>query len=296
MLKSYALYAADRRDEGLKLLTELSNEQPAHPAAVYRLAAALSETEPAKAVEMYKRYSSLEPYDPRGYQNIAVLYENLKQTALAEAAYRKAIEVDPFDASTYASLIILLLTNDRLGEIAAVFVASDKYLTADDDLLGTTLNQFPDIKPEQAEQLAASQPQRMKTSVWANISIANIYAFHDQPQPALDYLNRAEQIDPKYAQTHVSKSEVYLQMSRLKEALSAAEHALRLDQSSSQAHYNRACALARLGQKKEAMAALEKALELNPDLINLLNSDFDLDSLRSLPAFKKLLPEKPDPE
>jgi Flp pilus assembly protein TadD len=296
LVKAYALSAAERNDEGLKLLTELSNEQPPYPAAVFRLAGALSESEPAKAVELYKRYSSLEPYDPRGYHNTAVLYEELKQPAFAEAAYRKAIEVDPLDASTYASLIILLLTNDRPGEIAAVFVASDKYLTAEDDLLATTLNHFPDIKVKQAEQLVGSQPERLKTSIWANYSLANIYALNDKPQTAIDYLNRAEQIDPKIAETHTSKSQVYLQMGRLNDALKAADQALSLDQSSSQAHYNRACALARIGRKKDALASLKTALELKANLKSLLESDSDLDSLRSLPAFKKLVEQTPDPE
>lgn len=295
MVKGYALLNSEKTGEAIKLLTELADEQPAYPPAVYRLARVLTEPEPNKAVELYKRYSQLEPYDPRAYRDVAELYETLKQTPLAEAAYRKAIEVDPRDSSLYASLINLLLTNNRAGEVAAVFVAADKYLTADDDLLTTTLNLFSEMKAEHAEQLAAAQPERMKANVWANVAIANIYIATTKPRLALDHLGRAAQLDPKLAQPHASMSEVYLQMGRLNDALNAASHAVKLEASSGDAHYQRARALARLGRKQEAMAALKKSLELDENIIFLITDDSDLNSLRSLPAFKKLLEEK-DPD
>ena len=81
--------------------------------------------------------------------------------------------------------------------------------------------------------------------------------------------------------------------SRLPEALKAIDHALTLplNAKSPEAHYIRASVLARLGRKKQAMTALEKSIELDADVLTWIVDDDDLKSLRSLPAFQKLLRE-----
>ncbi len=291
-LKAIALVNAEKEEEAAKIFRELSNGQPPHPQAILRLAGAVAETEPAEAIELYKRYSTLEPFDPRGYRYAASVYESTNQPALAEAAYRKAIEIDPHDRTTYINLINVLLANDRLAEVDAVFVASDKYLTADDDLLASTLSQlYDDIRLDHAERLAATQSHRMKASSWANLSLAAIYMREGKNRVAVDWLNRAAQLDKEYAEPHILLSDAYLKLSRLNEALKAAEQAVSLDPENGSAFYRRACALARLGRTKAAMADLEKAVELDPDTILLMEDDPDLRTLRNLPAFKKLLQE-----
>ncbi|HEU4711674.1 MAG TPA: tetratricopeptide repeat protein [Pyrinomonadaceae bacterium] len=289
LLKTFVLFVADKAEEGTKLLTELSNEQPAQAQAVLRLAGVVAETDPAKSIELYKRYSTMEPFDPRAYRYLAAVYEAGKETALAEAL-RKALAIDPHDKGIYVSLINLLIANNRFAEVDVVFVASDKYLTADDDLLATTLNQLYDnLTLEQAERLAATQSQRMKTSSWANVSLAAIYIINDKHSSALDLLNRAIQLDKEYAESHILLSQVYLKLSRVNEALKSAQQAVSLDPKNSHAYYRRAAVLTRLGRKKEAIADLEKAVELDPSTAALLLMDSDFNSLRSMPAFKKLV-------
>ncbi|HKR13514.1 MAG TPA: transglutaminase domain-containing protein [Pyrinomonadaceae bacterium] len=287
LAKAFGLFGQNKDDEGMKLLTELSDEQPAYPPAVYLLAR--RETEPAKAVELYKRYSLLEPYDPRAYRNVAGLHETHKQIPLAEAAYRKALEVDPRDDTAYADLISMLVTNDRLGETGALFVAADKHLSADVDLLADTLNLLYEMELEDAEQLVATQPQRMKTSARANVALGNIYLYNERYVLGLKFMNQAAQIDPKLVDARIGMSDAYIRLSQLSQALAAADHAVKLDPESGNAVYRRACALARLGRRKEALAALEKALELDATVRFMIADDPDLNTLRSLPAFKKLM-------
>ncbi len=56
-------------------------------------------------------------------------------------------------------------------------------------------------------------------------------------------------------------------------------------------HYNLACALSRGGQKREALASLAKAVKALPagSMVDQLDADHDLDSLRAEQDFKKML-------
>ena len=291
-LKMIALWESgeEKEQESIALLRELSYEQSAFAPAVYRLAGVLSEEEPEEAIELYKHYSSLEPHDLRGYRDVASVYETTKQTALAEAAYRKAIAVDPFEVPGYVDLAIFLIRNGRVAEVGAVLLASDKYATQYDDVLATVLSDLEEeIKLEDAERLTASEPQRMKTSTWANLHLADIYVREKRYQEGLNLMKRAAQMDPEALYPHVAMSTTYLKQSRFNEALKAADQTLKLNGEYAWGHYLRASALARLGRKREAMAALNKSIELDADLLVDLLEDEDFKSLRALPGFQKLL-------
>jgi tetratricopeptide (TPR) repeat protein len=291
-LKVQVLYSVeeDKKEEYTRLLTELSNEQPAYAPALYDLASVLSEEKPEEAIEVYKRYSTLEPHDPRGYREVAGLYENSKETALAEAAYRKAIAVDPFEIPAYEDLATFLIRSGRVNEVPAVLLASDKYATEEDDVLATVFSQLEEeMTLGDAARLAVAEEQRLKKSVWANLALSDIYVREKRYVLALAIMKRAALIDPKLARPHIAMSTAYLRQSRLNEALKAVDRALSLEQNNIAAHYRRATVLARLGRRKEAMAALEKSIELDSVVLTWLNEEDDFKSLRTLPAFKKLL-------
>jgi tetratricopeptide (TPR) repeat protein len=293
-LKMLALWESGEKkeDESLKLLEELSYEQPPFPPAVYRLAGILSEDKPEESIELYKRYLSLEPYDVRGYRDLATVYENQKQTELAEVAYRKAIALDPFEIPGYKDLAALLIRNARVAEVGPILLASDKYAGEYDDVLAEIFSDLgEEIKLEDAVKLAANEAQRMKTSQWANLHLADIYVRDKHYREGLELMKRAAQMDPTAFYPHLAMSKVYLMQSRLNDALKAVDHALTINDKSSSAHYIRACVLARQGRKRDSVTALEKSIELDPDMLTFIAEDEDLKSLRSLPAFQKLLRE-----
>jgi tetratricopeptide (TPR) repeat protein len=293
-LKMIALWemGEERQEESLKLLEELSYEQPAFAPAVYRLAGMLSEEKPEESIELYKQYSQLEPYDLRGYRDAAVVYEGMKQTELAEAAYRKAIAVDPFEVPGYHDLAVFLLRNAKMAEVSAVLLASDKYAADDDDVLGDILSTLEEeIKLEDAERLAAREPQRMKNSFWATLHLGEIYVREKRYREGLDLMKRAAQMNPESSYPPHAIALAYLKQSRLLQALKAINDSLKLEDTSSSGYYLKASILARMGRKKEAMTALHKSIELDGDLLGFIAEDEDLKSLRPLPAFQKLIRE-----
>lgn len=293
-LKMIALWESSEENqaESMKMLRELSYEHPAFAPAVYRLAGIVSEGTPEEAIELYKQYSQLEPYDLRGYRDLAAVYESMEQAELAEAAYRKAIAVDPFEMPGYHDLAVFLIRNGKVAEVGAVLLASDKYAAEDDDVLESVLSTLEaEIKLEDAERLAASEPQRMKKSFWATIHLGDIYVRDKRYREGLELMKRAAQMDPEASYPHHAMASTYLKQSRLLEALKAVNHALKLDDTSSSSYYLKACILARMGRKKLAMTALQKSIELDAEMLSFVPEDEDLKSLRPLPAFQKLLRE-----
>ena len=297
-LKASALVEEEKWDEGMTLLSELADE--GHGPAVYRLAGYLvdsdDEKDTQKALELYRRYTTIEPRDPRGFRQLGDTYHDFERVAEAEAAYRKAIELDPADVFNYSNLIELFVLHDRIAEAKPLLVTGEKYQESS-DLFGMV---FRDLmrsdETESLEKFAASEPSRMKTSRLANHSLGISYMNDKRYVEAERLFNAAAQIDKKTADAHVSLALLYRKQSRWLPALKAANQAISINAEESEAYYEKACALARLGRIKEAMAALTKSIELDDLQIYYIGEEEDLKPLASLPEFKKLLPVKENPQ
>ena len=299
-LKALALLNAEKLEDGVSLLTELSNEN--YAPAVLRLARHYrdsdDEAERTKSRELFERYSTLEPYDPRGFRELGDANDPANRPAEAEAAYRKALALDAGEPNNYTNLITMYLRTNRLAEVRPLLVASDKHMAADEDLFGALMQQVVFVDGlKMAEQLAASEPARMKTSMLANVGLGHALFGAARYVEAERVFNTAAQIDKKSTSPHIALAGVYRKQSRWQAALKAADHAIALDPQDSEAYYQRACALARMRRLREAMTALTKSVELDEDQVIYIEEEEDLKPLSSLPQFKKLLPapEKPQP-
>jgi Flp pilus assembly protein TadD len=299
MLKAVALLQLDdsKSEEARKLLRELSNENFAP--AVYRLASQLNESEDekelAEAITLYKRYTELEPYDVRGFRELAAAADDAEEPVQAEPAYRKVVELNPTDAGGYVKLVQFLVMQERVPEAKAVLAAADKFKDDDTDVFGEVMdNLYYDADSSIIEPFVASEPQRMKTSASANLAMGRLYLVEDRYAAALTYLRAAVLLDKNSSTPHVVMADVYRQQRRWGLAVRAAQQAIALDDKDGEAYYRLACALARLARVKEAMTALEKAIELYPEQAEWMAKEKDLKPLANLPAFKKLVP--PDPE
>lgn len=297
-LKSLALFAQEKDEDGVKLLSELAGE--GHGPAVYRLAEYLLNSEDEKdwqsALELYQRYTTIEPRDPRGFRDLGTAYHNFERLPESEAAYRKAIELDPGDVYNYRNLIEFFVEHDRIAEVRPLLVTGEKY-QGSKDLFGMV---FQDLRSsdeiEPLVKFAASEPARMKTSMLANYSLGYAYMEAERYVEAERVLITAAQIDKKSSDPHVLLAVVYRRQSRWAAALKAANQAISIGAEDSEAYYQKACALARLGRIKEAMAALTKSVELDPDQAYYIAEQEELKPLAGLPEFKKLLPpEDPQP-
>ena len=299
LLKALSLLSAEKDDDALKLLRELSNED--YAPAIYELADQISYVEDEQShkevVKLWERYTALEPHDPRGFRNLGYAHTLVGNLGPAEAAYRKSIELNPADSDAYVQLVLFLSLNERVADVKPVLVSYDEHKDTDENVFESALHElyFSD-EAGAAEKLASSEPLRVKDSSGANLLVGRIHLDAGRYAVAFKYFNVAAQLDKKAPGPYVMMASLHRKQSRFAAALKAADQAVNLDREDSEAHYQRACALARLGRLKDAMSALEKSIELDEDQLRYIADEADLKPLSALPAFKKLLappPEKP---
>lgn len=299
LVKALSLLGAEKDDDALKLLRELSNED--YAPAIYELADQISyeedEQSQKETVKLWERYTALEPHDPRGFRKLGYAHTVVRNLGPAEAAYRKSIELNPADSDAYVQLVIFLSLNERVADVKPVLVSYDEHKDTDENVFELALDElyFSD-EPAATEKLAASEPTRLKVSSGANLLMGRVHLDAGRYAVALKYFNVAAQLDKNAPGPYVMMASLHRKQSRFAAALKAADQAVNLDREDSEAHYQRACALARLGRLKDAMSALEKAIELDEKQADYIADEADLKPLSALPAFKKLVappPEKP---
>jgi tetratricopeptide (TPR) repeat protein len=305
-LRGIALLNEKKTEEAEKVLTELGNEGFAP--AFYRLASHFNDfderQDSKRAIALYERYISLEPYDVRALEALAFAYDDAEEYEKAAALHRKAIEIDPTDTENYRSLVGLIVLHNISGDARALLETGEKYQEADGDLFGEIMQDFFfTTETRAAEKLAAAEPLRMKKSALANRSLGELFTDDGRYVEAERLLNTAvrlykasEEVQKEFAgsfvaDTYVALAKLYRKQSRWLTALRAADRAVALNAKDHQAHFQRACALARLRRSDEAIASLTKSIELFAPVANDLADEPDLKSLSTLPGFQKLLPK-----
>jgi tetratricopeptide (TPR) repeat protein len=295
-LKALALLTSDKKDEATTFLTQLSNEQPPYAPALKRLADLKTNSDidgdTEKAIDFYRKYSQLEPYDPRPHRDFAVLLNRVDKLAEAEIELRKVVELDHEDILGYTTLVSFLVTHGQAQQAAEVFQAWEKHGNGDGDLFGLALEALYFEESEQLANFAALHPQKLKASFKGHVALANFHKQNKHFPEALRLLGAAKQLEPKSVEPYLISSEIFRAQSRWLVALKEADRAVDMDPNDAMSHYERACSLARLRRPKEALTALEKAIKLEEMYAGLLESEIDLKPLASLPGFKKLLPKE----
>ncbi len=290
-VKAQALFVLEKMDEAKKQLDELTREEPPYLPALLDLANILygEETERARAIELYERYTALMPVDPRPHESLAELFIEEKNFARAEAAYRAALARDSSNVSRYSDLAGFLMRQMRFDEAMKAIDEAVAHGGNADELMADLIASCWDGEQEIAEKFAASQPARMSKNAGANLQLGYLRLNSEQAAKALPLFRKAAELKPDMAEAHSAISNAYRDMGNYRAALASADKAIRIDAEYASAHYNRACALARLGRKTEALAALKRAIEIDDYYAIDLEEAADLKSLAAMPEFKKLV-------
>jgi Flp pilus assembly protein TadD len=298
-LKAMWLLASDKNDDAVKLLTDLSIEDPPYAIAIHELAAHYQSSEEAKdnkrATELYERYATLEPDDPRPLTALGLLYSQAGDAARAEARYLAAIERDQRYAERYIDLAEFLATQHRYGEALGALDKGERAGKTKDELYVSLIQRFVVSEDsDTAEALVAAHPERLARNFDGNLGLARLRVFAGRPKDALPLYKKASEIKQDSADPHTGMAEAYRRLKNWSAAIAAGDAALRVDAKNAEAHYHRACALAQLGRRREALASLKLAVELEDLLSGLLEEEEDLKPLAGLAEFKKLIKKDDD--
>ncbi len=295
-VKALCLSRTNKIDEAVKLWTQLSQAEPPLASAVYNLATHYESSKEAdeqkRAVELYRRYITLEPDDPRPHSDLAGLLSEANDAAGAEAEFRTALALDPRSTSRRLDLAAWLVSVKRFDDGLALIDEGVKQYGIKDDLLAELLTRFLGSEEgEAAEALAAAHPERIAASAEANLTLAAMRSQQGHYAEALPLLKRALVLKPDNLEARDAQAEAYRKLQNWAAALQAADAAIAVKAEDAEAHYHRACALARLGRLRQAVEALKRAIELDEGYAEEIADEADLRPLARLPEFKALIPK-----
>jgi len=232
---------AEHFDRDLKDLFALQDEIV--QILVARLAVKITTTE--QALAMRKDTENLDAYDyfqrGRAYYSHNTRSDNL----LARQMFKKAIELDPSYASSYAAL----------GWTYNVAVS-----------YGWT--EFPTKAHQRALDLAQQAMRFDESNASAHSLAGSVYTFRAQYNLAINELQQAININPNDADSYSTIGWILLWSGKVDEAILNLEKALRLDSSSERnAPWHLGMAYYLKGRYQDAQAALERGVIQRPNFV-----------------------------
>jgi len=106
---------------------------------------------------------------------------------------------------------------------------------------------------------------------------------------ALKMCEKGLEIDPDDVDLQIQKGIILLELNKLKEALPHFDHALQVNPAEELAWYNKACTLSLLNRQEEALDALLVATSIEPENIESVKEEEDLDNIKNTERFNRML-------
>ncbi len=243
LVQAQQMLAAGQVAKARELLQGVLEHAQARPEAHYLLGiAAVLETKPQAGLEHAAAAAAEMPNVPRYQFALGRVHKACGDAAAAEAAYRRAIALDPNYADAHVSLGIVLKNRGKF-----------------DDAIGhyqTALRLNPRLASAHAN-LANALALRAESEAGAG--------FDGEIDPeTVDSLGRAVALDPKNALLHRNYGVMLRHARRYREALAAFNETLSLDPADVQACLRLGQCLVAVGKLKVARDAYEKWLGMNP--------------------------------
>ncbi len=261
------------------------------------------------ARQMFARAIIIDPNFARAYAGVAdccsFLYQywdanevNLKE---ADAASRKALELDPELAEAHASRGLALSLSKRYDEAKTEF---EMALRLNPKLFEAyyfyARSRFAEGKLEDATRLYEEASRINPDDYQTPCLVGSVYNALGEREKAEKARRTGLQVIEKHLEMHPDDARaLYLgaiclgQFGQRERALEWTRRALAADPEDSGVLYNVACCFAILGEKEEAIKCLEKAVVCGFGHKAWLVHDADLDSVRELPRFQTLLAKMP---
>jgi len=220
---------------------------------------------PAKAEAACRKALELDPQDAVAWLNLGNALSGQNRPAEAEAAFRQALELDPQDAGAWNNLGAALSGQNRPAEAEA---ACRKALALDPQLayawnnLGNALSGQSRPAEAEAAYRQALELDSQDAVAWYNLG--NALSGQNRPAEAEAAYRKALELDPQYAIAWNNLGNALSGQNRPAEAEAAYRKALELDPQQAVAWSNLGNALSNQNRPAEAEAAYRKSLELDP--------------------------------
>jgi tetratricopeptide (TPR) repeat protein len=247
----------------------LRRAQAEHPADFwlnFNLGHTLSDTNPAEAIGFYRAALAIRPENSMVYNNLGAALDNLKKTPEAEAAFRRAIELNPQNAGMpYYNLGRMLKDQGKTADAIDAYNRSlalspkDWYGYGNLGMALADQNRLPEAIAAYRKALEINPKSAVDLT---NLGVA-LYG-HGQTDEATAAYRESIRLRPNDANTYFNLNLALYQKGRLAEAADACRKAIELDPTRADAHNSLGIALKDLGNREEAIASYRQAIELDP--------------------------------
>jgi serine/threonine protein kinase/tetratricopeptide (TPR) repeat protein len=287
------LIQVKQQDCALRLLQDA---QRAHPADFWlnlRLASQLRELKDYEgAVRFSTAAVSVRPHAVAALNNLGVALTDQKRLDEANAAFRKAIELDRNFATAYNNLSKALVDKNKLDEAVTVCrkaIELDPKFALAYYNLGVVLDKQRRLDETVAAYRKAIELDAKLDNAYNNLGIA--LEEQNKPNEAIALYRKAIEIYPESTQIHNRLGIALSQQNKLDEAIAAFHKAIELDAKFAEAHNNLGVNLFKQNKLDEASECFRKGVELNPNANTYTNLGLALNRQNKLDeaiaAFRK---------
>jgi serine/threonine-protein kinase len=264
---SKALGRAGRATQGEEVLLDLALQQPDNPVVHFYLGVNRSgQRKHGLAEAAYRKAIDLKPNFPEAHINLGVVLNEVRKPGQAEAACRRAIALKPDSSEAHNTLGNALNRQGRHGEAEAAYrksIALQPDLAEAHTNLGNALLGQGKIRAAEAAHRKAIDLQPDLAAAHNNLSGA---LFSQQKYAAAEAACRkAIELKPQFPEAHSNLGNALLAQRKYGAAETANREAIRLQPDLASGHNNLGSALYVQGKHGEAAMAFRKAIALKPD-------------------------------
>ena len=227
------LYTRGQYNEALKKASELLKQFP-NSINLYNIIGVVNQSlgKLEKAIEAYKKATSLKPDYADAYYNIGIALKDQGKLEEAIEAYNKALSITPDYAEAYYNMGVILAD---LGKPEEAIEAYTNALS---------------LKPDYAE-------------AYNNMGL--VLTDLGKPEEAIGAFKKALSIKPDYAEAYNNMGAAVQDQGKLEEAIEAYTNALSIKPDNAEAYNNMGLVLQDQGKLEEAIEAYTNALSIKPD-------------------------------
>jgi len=257
------------------------------------------------AITMYQQAIELDDKYALAYAGMADAYSHLyryadatpENVAKAEQASKKAVELDPDSAEAHASRGLSLFINEQYGPARDEFreaIRQNPKLWEAHYYSGLASSSKGDYEKAVTHYQNAMEvnPADYQAPLFMAQAYASMGRKHDEMKVRLDALGTIQQhleMNPHDTRALYVCAQNLCCVGEYEKGRELVERALDQNQDEPVVLYNVACFHAHAGDKDRALDLLERAVDKGWGDKAWLETDSDLDSLRSMPRFQALL-------
>ncbi len=212
-------------------------------------------------IEQFEELARLEPKNVENHLLLGRLYRLNNELTKAEAAFKKAVEVQPDAEEAVTSLAYLYNEeNDSKRAVAVLEAVPEAERTAKIySALGYTQEQLKNYK--QAVAAYQKSVELDKENLDALLGLAQNLVYDNHPEAALEQYKAIAEADPQDAQAYLRMADIYRRMGKFEPAIDNLKKAAGLVPDSLEVAYNIALVYEAQGKYEEAVPVLQKLLE-----------------------------------